>query len=67
MKRTLQIALNLVARPEHLSSLNSLGVSVDTYIVELRASRFADHQDANVCRALSDSLIGWSYPEVNLS
>jgi hypothetical protein len=67
MKRTLQIAPNLVARPEHVSSLISLGESVDTYTVELRARRFSDHQDANICRALSDSLIGWFYPEVNLS
>jgi hypothetical protein len=67
MKRTLQIAPNLAALSEHASSFNSLGMSVGTCAVNLRARRLADHQDASNCHAISDSLIRWSYPEVNLS
>jgi hypothetical protein len=67
MKRTLRIASNLVALLEHASSFSSLGMSVGSCAFELRARRLADHQDASNCYAISDSLIRWSYPEVNLS
>jgi hypothetical protein len=67
MKRTLQIAPNLVALSEHASLVNSLGMSVGTCPVEPRARRSADHQNISNCYAISDSLIRWSYPEVDLS
>jgi hypothetical protein len=67
MKRTLQLAPNLVALLESASSFNSSGMSVGNCAVALRARRLADHQDASNSYAILDSLIRWSYPEVNLS
>jgi hypothetical protein len=67
MKRTLQIHPNLTARSEHPLSLNSLPMFVGNRSFESGAHQFADRQNISDCYAISDSLIRWSYPEVNLS